>query len=108
MLDFARHYGQRAHQTQRTGPLSGSMPSSPEVDEQLKQQQRLHDALVQLREVVQTQQIAEQVKDPRYKTINGYDTEESTAYNNDPGKGGFAGPDPKKRRGVSASSRPKT
>lgn len=105
--DFLRIYGQRAHQAQRSGPVPGSTPTIGEVDDLMKQGQRIVDSLARIREVVLTTQqahMAEQAQDPRYKTTNGYEPEEShNPYGEDPkGGGGFAGSDPKKRRGRAA------
>lgn len=102
MLEFARHYGQRAHQTQRSGPVPGSMPSLVEVDEMIKQEERIHMSLARIREVIVNQQqaaLAEQAQGIHYKATNGYDVEDSNSHYDDT-KGGFAGADPKKRRGV--------
>ncbi|KAL1626051.1 hypothetical protein SLS56_007025, partial [Neofusicoccum ribis] len=103
--DFLRVYGQRAHQAQRSGPVPGSTPAVSEVDDLIKQGQRIVESLARIREVVLTTQqahLAEQAQDPRYKaTTNGYEPDESHhSYGEDPkGAGGFAGSDPKKRRG---------
>lgn len=103
--DFVRVYGQRAHQAQRTGPVPGSTPTINEVDDLVKHGQRIIDSLARIREVVLTTQqahLAEQAQDPRLKATNGYEPEEShNPYGEDPKSGGgFAGTDPKKRRGV--------
>ncbi|KAF2140580.1 uncharacterized protein K452DRAFT_48515 [Aplosporella prunicola CBS 121167] len=103
--EFVRVYGQRAHQAQRVGPVPGSTPTIHEVDDLMKQGHRILDSLVRIQEVVRTQQVhmAEQVHDPRYKVTNGYEPEEPHAFGEDPkGGGGFAGADPKKRRGRAA------
>lgn len=104
IFDFAKHYRQRAHETQRSGMTPGSIPSLNETDELMKLHARIGDCFVSIRNVVVNQQaaIAEQ-QDPRYKAMNGYDHEGPNAYHDDPkGGGGFAGSDPKKRRGRAA------
>lgn len=103
--EFLRIYGQRAHHAQRAGPIPGSTPAIHEVDELMKQSQRIVESLARIREVVLTTQqahLAEQAQDPRFKAANGYEPEEAhNPYGEDPkGGGGFAGSDPKKRRGV--------
>ncbi|KAK0647447.1 GATA zinc finger domain-containing protein 10 [Lasiodiplodia hormozganensis] len=105
--EFLRIYGQRAHHAQRAGPLPGSTPAIHEVDELMKQSQRIVESLARIREVVLTTQqahLAEQAQDPRFKAANGYEPEEAhNQYGEDPkGGGGFAGSDPKKRRGRAA------
>ncbi|KAF2087423.1 hypothetical protein K490DRAFT_65810 [Saccharata proteae CBS 121410] len=104
--EFVRVYGQRAHQTQRTGPMPNSTPNIAEVDDLMKQGSRIVDSLAQIRNVVITQQqvaLAEQAQDPRFgKAANGYEPEDSHSYSEDAKGGGFAGSDPKKRRGRAA------
>lgn len=105
LLDFAGRYKQRAHESQRTGMTPASIPSLVEVDELMKQEARVAESLTRIREVIVNQQAAlvEQAQDPRYKAMNGYDHEGPNSYHDD-GKsgGGFAGSDPKKRRGRAA------
>lgn len=103
MLEFTKHYGARAHQTQRSGPVPGSIPSMVEVDELMQQQRRIADAVERIRNVVvQTEEAAraEQAQDARYKAANGFGSEDPNGYQDDKNGGGFAGSDPKKRRGV--------
>ncbi|KAI9838405.1 MAG: hypothetical protein M1819_005674 [Sarea resinae] len=105
ILDFSRHYGARAHQTQRSGPIPGSLPTLAECDEMLKQQTRIHDSLSCIREVLVTQQhaLAEQrVQDQGFKGSSEFDVEDSAMYHDDAKGGGFAGSDAKKRRGRAA------
>jgi len=79
-----------------------SIPSLAEVDELVKQETRVTESLARIREVIINQQAAlvEQAQDPRYKAMNGYDHDGSNSYHDDAKGGGFAGSDPKKRRGV--------
>jgi len=80
-----------------------SIPSLLQVDDLMKQEKRVAESLERIREVIVNQQAAlvEQAQDPRYKAMNGYDHEGSNSYHDDAkGGGGFAGSDPKKRRGV--------
>ncbi|KKA24360.1 Sexual development transcription factor NsdD [Rasamsonia emersonii CBS 393.64] len=104
-LDFARHYAARAHQTQRSGPILGSLPSVHEVDDLLQLQQRSQEALLRIRAAVLNQEhaLAEQRAQRQvYKSDNGYEEEHVPMYQEDfKGGGGFAGADAKKRRGVS-------
>lgn len=101
-LDFSRHYAARAHQTQRSGPILGSLPSLNEVEDMLHMQRRNQDALVRIRTAVvnQEQALAEQLAQRKaFKTEDDHMAMYPDDYK---GTGGFAGADPKKRRGVSS------
>ncbi|KAF1967878.1 hypothetical protein BU23DRAFT_282727 [Bimuria novae-zelandiae CBS 107.79] len=105
MSDFSKVYRQRAHETQRIGMTPQSMPRLEEVDEMLKHSERVQMSLQRMREVVFNHQasMVEPPQDPRYVRINGYDHDVQSSYGDDAkGAGGFAGPDPKKRRGRAA------
>ncbi|KAL8742347.1 MAG: hypothetical protein Q9190_005158, partial [Brigantiaea leucoxantha] len=100
-LDFSRHYGSRAHQTQRSGPLPGSMPSLTECDEMIGHQNRVLDSMQRIKEVIVAQQhaLAEQRSyEQTFKPPNDLD-DDGLGYDKLDGTGGFAGADPKKRRG---------
>ncbi|KAJ5111530.1 hypothetical protein N7532_002065 [Penicillium argentinense] len=101
-LDFSRHYAARAHQTQRSGPVMGSLPSLNEVEDMLHMQRRNQDALIRIRTAVvnQEQALAEQMA--QRKAFKPED-EHMALYQEDfKGTGGFAGADSKKRRGKAA------
>lgn len=101
-LDFSRHYAARAHQTQRSGPIIGSLPSLNEVEDMLHMQRRNQDALIRIRTAVvnQEQALAEQQMAQR-KAFKTEDEHMAMYQEEFKGTGGFAGADPKKRRGVS-------
>jgi len=102
-LEFSRHYAARAHQTQRSGPILGSLPSLNEIDELLQLQRRNQDALIRIRTAVLNQEhaLAEQRQRQAFKTDSPYDDDHCGMYHDEfKGAGGFAGADPKKRRGV--------
>jgi hypothetical protein len=105
ITDFSKVYRQRAHENQRIGMTPQSMPRLEEVDEMMKHSERIQVSLQRMREVVfdhQQANIVEPPQDPRYRSMNGYDHDNPNAFTDDPkGGGGFAGADPKKRRGVS-------
>src|SRR3954451_1546687 len=105
ITDFSKNYRQRAHENQRIGMTPNSMPRLDEVDEMLKQSEKIQLSLQRMRDVVFNHQqvnIVEQAQDPRYRQMNGYEHDGQNNYHEDPkGNGGFAGSDPKKRRGVS-------
>lgn len=101
-LDFSRHYAALAHQTQRSGPVLGSLPTLNEVEDILHLQRRNQDALIRIRTAVvnQEQALAEQMA--QRKAFKSGEDEHMAMYQDEfKGAGGFAGPDSKKRRGVS-------
>jgi hypothetical protein len=101
-LDFSRHYAALAHQTQRSGPVLGSLPTLNEVEDMLHLQRRNQDALIRIRTAVvnQEQALAEQMA--QRKAFKLGEDEHMALYQEEfKGAGGFAGADSKKRRGVS-------
>ena len=103
-LDFSNHFGARAHQTQRSGTTS-ALPTIAECDEMLRRQTRVLEAMNRIRDVVVTQQHAMAEQRSRDEAKKASQAEFSDDINGYPdksdGSGGFAGADPKKRRGVS-------
>ena len=109
-MEFSRHYGNRAHQTQRSGPSPGSMPSLQECDDLVRQQTVVLDAINRIREGIITRQqqaLAEQrSQDQAYKGSSEFGDDGSVYQDKLDGSGGFAGADAKKRRGVRDFLRP--
>lgn len=106
-LDFSRHYAARAHHTQRSGPVLGSLPSIHEVEEMLNIQRRNQDALIRIRTAILNQEhaMAEQMAQRKAFKAGGVhdDVHHMAMYQEEyKGSGGFAGPDSKKRRGKAA------
>ncbi|KAL8770649.1 MAG: hypothetical protein Q9209_003717 [Squamulea sp. 1 TL-2023] len=103
-LEFSRHYGARAHQTQRSGPVPGSMPSVAECDEMMSYQKRVLDSMQSIKEVIiaQQQALAEQrnYEQNNYKPSSEADEDGASFHDKLDGSGGFAGAEAKKRRGV--------
>ncbi|KAJ5692687.1 Zinc finger NHR/GATA-type [Penicillium macrosclerotiorum] len=101
-LEFARHYAARAHQTQRSGPVLGSLPTLNEVEDMLHLQRRNQDALIRIRTAVvnQEQALAEQMA--QRKAFKPEDEHMALYQEEFKGTGGFAGADSKKRRGKAA------
>jgi len=102
MYEFSNHYCQRAHQTQRSGPLPGSTPDLNEIDKMLNNGADIHHNLSRMREVMVLQQaaLAERSKEQIQKAaIHSHDHE---AYSQDQNKDNITGPDTKKRRGRAA------
>lgn len=86
--------------------MPGSMPNVAEVDELLDHSARIEESLRRIRDVVVTHQVAmaEQAQDLRCRP-GSYESGDPNSFNDDSkGAGGFAGPDSKKRRGVSSFS----
>lgn len=106
MADFSKIYRQRAHENQRIGMTPQSMPRLDEVDNMLKQSEKIQTSLQRMREVVFSHQQAMSVEAPReahYRPINGYDHEGQNAFHEDPkASASYASLDPNKRpkRGV--------
>jgi glutamate--cysteine ligase catalytic subunit len=110
IAEFSKIYRQRAHENQRIGMTPQSMPRLEEVDDMLKQSERIQMSLQRMRDVVFNHHQASIVEPPqnhRYQPVNGYDHDSSSNYGDDTKGGGFAGGDSKTRkRGVSASPCP--
>lgn len=106
ITDFSKIYRQRAHENQRIGMTPQSMPRLEEVDDMLKHSERIQISLQRMREVVFNHQ-ASIVEPPQYPRMNGYEHDAQSNYGEDTkGAGGFAGPDPKKRRGPTQRAAP--
>jgi glutamate--cysteine ligase catalytic subunit len=107
ITEFSKIYRQRAHENQRIGMTPQSMPRLEEVDEMLKQSERIQMSLQRMRDVVfnhHQASIVEPPQDPRYRPMNGFDDNISNYGDDAKGLGGFAGGDNKTRkRGVSAT-----
>jgi glutamate--cysteine ligase catalytic subunit len=106
IAEFSKTYRQRAYDNQRIGMNPQSMPRLEEVDDMLKQSERIQMSLQRMRDVVfnhHQASIVEPPQDARYRPVNGYDHDSSSNYGDDgKGGGGFAGGDSKTRkRGVS-------
>lgn len=103
-LDFSRHYATRAHQTQRSGPVMGSLPSLNEVEEMINAQRQNQEALLRIRNAVLTQEhaMAEQMAQRKAYKASGVDEEMAMYQEEFKGSGGFAGAEAKKRRGKAA------
>ncbi|KAI4208481.1 MAG: hypothetical protein LQ348_000143 [Seirophora lacunosa] len=104
-LDFCKHYGSRAHQTQRSGPVPGSMPTLAECDELMDKQRRVLESMQRIKEVVVAQQhaLAEQRNyENSYKPSAEPDDDGANFHDKSEGGGGFAGAEAKKRRGRAA------
>lgn len=107
IAEFSKIYRQRAHDNQRIGMTPQSMPRLEEVDEMLKQSERIQMSLQRMRDVVfnhHQASLVETPQDPRYRPINGYDDGGSGYGDDNKGMGGFTGGDNKiRKRGVSSS-----
>lgn len=106
-MDFAQNYGTRAHQTQRSGPMPGSLPTLIECDDIMRHQQRVLDSMARIRDLIQRQQqaLAEQrIYDAQnFKTAPSETDEDGQNFlEKMDGAGGFAGAEAKKRRGRAA------
>ncbi|KAL6711415.1 hypothetical protein ACN47E_004349 [Coniothyrium glycines] len=100
IAEFSKVYRQRAHENQRIGMTPQSMPRLEEVDEMLKQSERITMSLQRMRDVVYNHHQASIVQPPQeshYRSMNGYDADNASNYGDDT-KGGFANGDNKSRK----------
>lgn len=105
--DFSRRYGIRAHQTQRSGPVLGSLPTLGEVEDMIHMQRRNEEALMRIRAAVVSQEhaMAEQMAQRKALKPGMHEDDHMGMYQEEfKGGGGFAGAESKKRRGVSPPS----
>jgi len=99
--EFSKIYRQRAHESHGLGMGPRSMPRLEEVDDMIKQSQRIQMSLERMRDVVYSHHqasIIEAPQDARYRPVNGYDHETGSNYGDDVKTGGFAGGDSKTRK----------
>ncbi|KAF2122948.1 hypothetical protein BDV96DRAFT_481385 [Lophiotrema nucula] len=109
IADFSKRYRNMAYAQQRMGHTPNSMPKLDEVDDMLRQSEKIAMSLQRMRDVVFNNQQASFIEPQRdqshYRAVNGYDHDEPSPYPDEmKGGNGFPGPDPKKgqRRGVSS------
>lgn len=100
-------YRQRAHENQRIGMTPQSIPRLEEIEDMIKQGERVQMSLQRMRDVVFNHQQASMAEPPQqahYRRTNGYDHETSSNFGDDmKSAGGFASADNKTRkRGVSS------
>jgi glutamate--cysteine ligase catalytic subunit len=104
ITEFSKIYRQRAYENQRIGMTLQSVPKLEEVDDMLKQSERISILLQDMRDVVFNRHqvsIVEPPQDPRYRPRNGYDDNGSNYGDDTKGMDGFDGGDNKTRkRGV--------
>jgi len=106
MCDFSRAYGARLHQNARTGPAPGTLPAITEVEELMNKSRFTLEALGRMREVLIAQEAAylQQAQEQRFQSEAEAEAKRNDSVHvSDEGKGGFAGPEPKKRRGRAAA-----
>ncbi|RMY70508.1 hypothetical protein D0863_05726 [Hortaea werneckii] len=103
LLDFSRRYGDRMHQTVRTGPPLSSLPGIVELDDMISKSRVQMDAVAKIREVVLAHQAAYEEQRHSAKTFAA-DIPPTPDQQSDDAelKAGFAGGEPKKRRGRAA------
>ncbi|MCJ1306672.1 hypothetical protein MMC25_000315 [Agyrium rufum] len=104
-LDWARSYRNHAQQHQRSGPSALYIPSMGDWDEMHDAQTRAMDALNCIRGVIVTQQqmLSERTRQEASKAPSDYGDDGQAGSDQAEGGGGFAGGDPKKRRGKNAA-----
>lgn len=101
-LDFSRQYGARLHQTQRSGIAPGTLPAITEIDDLMNKNRQTMEALARLRETLVAHQTAYFQQAQENLRLNQDSKRNDSVHQQDESKaGGFAGAEPKKRRGVS-------
>lgn len=106
IADFTKVYRQRAHENQRIGLNPQAWPRLEEVDDMLKQNEKIQVSLHRIRDQVYSTQQARFAEPPReahYRPINGYEQEGQNPFHEDAKGNAFAALDTSKRppkRGV--------
>ncbi|TKX20570.1 GATA zinc finger domain-containing protein [Elsinoe australis] len=103
-LDFSRQYGARLHQTQRSGIAPGTLPAITEIDDLMNKNRQTMEALARLRETLVAHQTAYFQQAQENLRLNQDSKRNDSVHQPDESKaGGFAGAEPKKRRGRNAA-----
>ncbi|KAF4554859.1 Biofilm regulator 1 [Elsinoe fawcettii] len=104
MHDFSRQYGARLHQTQRSGPTPGTLPAITEIDDLMSKTRHTLESLGRLREGLVAHQTAYfQQAQENLRLSQDAKRNDSVHQHDDSKAGGFAGAEPKKRRGRNAA-----
>ncbi|KAK5115341.1 hypothetical protein LTR62_001541 [Meristemomyces frigidus] len=107
LSDFSRRYGDRLHQTARSGTTLGSLPGLGEVNDMLQKSRTQVESLLKIREVVLAQQAAydQQLAEQRpakHHAPEAISANHEDLLDSDEAKVGFGSADTKKRRGRAA------
>ncbi|KAK5713432.1 glutamate--cysteine ligase [Elasticomyces elasticus] len=107
LVDFTRRYGDRLHQTARSGTPLTSLPGLVEVNDMIQKSRSQVEALLKIREVVLAQQVAydQQLAEKRptkHIVSEPLSADQDLMPEVDDSKAGFAGSETKKRRGRAA------
>lgn len=106
-LDFSRQYGARLHQVARSGVVPGTLPAITEVEDLMNKSRNTLNALGRLRDVLVAQQAIyyQQAQEESLRLDQDRNRNDSVHHTGESKlDGGFAGGEPKKRRGVSRAS----
>ena len=108
-MQFSETFRVRSHQTQRSGPISGSTPSIGDLHEAMKFNAKIQEALDYALQRVradeaeqqerQAQRVAREAMEQRKIRMERHE-DTSAGRKETTGEGGFANADTKKRRGV--------
>jgi glutamate--cysteine ligase catalytic subunit len=108
IADFSKVYRMRAHERERIGMTPNSIPRLEEVDDMLKQSEKIQMSLQRMREVVFNHHQASMMEPPRdsshYRPVNGYEPDGPTSFQDEHKTNAFGGIESLKRppkRGVS-------
>ncbi|KAF2153882.1 hypothetical protein K461DRAFT_292584 [Myriangium duriaei CBS 260.36] len=104
-LDFSKSYGARLHHIQRSGVVPGTLPAITEVEDLMNKSRQTLEALGRLRETLVAQQAAyfQQAQEHHNRLDQDSKRNDSVMQQDDSKVGGFAGSEPKKRRGRNAA-----
>ncbi|PNS16651.1 hypothetical protein CAC42_4615 [Sphaceloma murrayae] len=104
-LDFSRQYGARLHNSQRSGITPGTLPAITEIDDLMNKNRHTMEALSRLRESLVAHQTAyfQQAQENLRLNQDSKRNDSVHTQGDDSKTGGFAGGEPKKRRGRNAA-----
>ncbi|KAF2746241.1 GCS-domain-containing protein [Sporormia fimetaria CBS 119925] len=105
VADFSKVYRQRAHETQRTGMTLHAMPRLEEVDEMLKNSEKIQISLQRMRQVVVNHQqaaLAEPQPEAMYRPVNGYSEHPPTSQEEAKASAPYPDSNKKQKRGRAA------
>lgn len=100
--DFVRQCGVRLHHAQRAGLVANSLPEIMEVEDLMNKSRHNLDALARLRDMLITRQQNASVQQDQDRLGGVEESIRMDSIADDSKPDGFAGSEPKKRRGVSS------
>ena len=106
-MQFSEIFRNRSHQAQRSGPISGTVPSTGDVHEAMKFNSKIREALDHVMQKVHAdeaeraaERAAREALEKRQARTEQIEEPKKPLQQQEAGEGGFANADTKKRRGV--------